>query len=129
MAQRGRALATNPSRATCDLIDRRDQFSCVRCGASINGGSRHHRKLRRHGDHTAANLILLCGSGTTGCHGWVHANVLLSYKQGWLIHSWHSSTEVPILVRGRGLLLNIEGQIETMNEAEAAARMTELGLD
>lgn len=33
----------------------------------------------------AANLIVLCGSGVTGCHGWVESNRDKAYEQGWLI--------------------------------------------
>lgn len=58
--------------------------------------SRHHRQLRRHGDHSAANLILLCGSGTTGCHGWVHANPALSYEMGWLLKGWQTPEVEPV---------------------------------
>lgn len=55
----------------------RDQWTCVRGGESIRGHdySIHHRVARgmggsRHAARPSA-LIVLCGSGTTGCHGWV----------------------------------------------------------
>jgi hypothetical protein len=35
--------------------------------------------------HTAANLVTLCGSGTTGCHGHVHAHPEQAYDTGWMI--------------------------------------------
>ncbi len=67
---------SNPSRALCALVDARDGQRCVRCGVSLTvvAGSRHHRLRRREGGHSASVLVLLCGSGTTGCHGWVHAH-------------------------------------------------------
>ena len=34
------------------------------------------------------NLMTVCGSGTTGCHGMIHANPEQSYAYGWLVHPW-----------------------------------------
>lgn len=34
----------------------------------------HHRQPRPVGPNTMENLVHLCGSGTTGCHGWVEHN-------------------------------------------------------
>lgn len=67
---------SNPPKKVTDLVDARDGQSCQRCGASLEvvSGSRHHRIRRRDGGHATSILILLCGSGTTGCHGWVHAH-------------------------------------------------------
>lgn len=44
----------------------------------------HHRKLRRHGDHTPENLVALCRVG----HRWVHDHVAVSYAHGLLLRSW-----------------------------------------
>lgn len=43
---------------------------CVRCGAR---GSNRHEKLPRSrgGRRDEFNTVVLCGSGTHGCHGWV----------------------------------------------------------
>jgi hypothetical protein len=47
--------------------------ACVRCGR--RAASWHHRLARgRGGPDDAYNCIPLCGSGTTGCHGWVEHN-------------------------------------------------------
>ena len=55
----------------------------------------HHRKRKSHGvDNTPPNLIPVCGSGTTGCHGYVHANPAISYEKGWLVHSWDDPAEI-----------------------------------
>lgn len=46
---------------------------CVACGRPP--GSVHHVIPRGEGgDDVAANLVLLCGTGTTGCHGAHHGN-------------------------------------------------------
>ena len=43
----------------------------------------HHRKLRRHGDHSADNLVTLFLVG----HRWVHDHVAVSYAHGLLLRS------------------------------------------
>jgi hypothetical protein len=43
---------------------------CVMCGQ--RGSNRHERVPRSQGGpRDAFNTVILCGSGTTGCHGWV----------------------------------------------------------
>lgn len=122
-------MRAGPTPAVCAAVDRRDRYSCVRCGRGIDGGSRHHRQLRRFGNHTITNLILLCGSGTTGCHGWVHGNVALAYEAGWLVHSWHTPDSVPVLHQGTWTILT-EGSATMyhITESEARERMTKLGV-
>lgn len=92
-----RTRATEFTPATRRVILERDGSRCVRCLRAVEGApaSIHHRKLRRHGDHSAANGIVLCGTGTTGCHGWVHAHPELAYAHGWMVHSWDDPESVP----------------------------------
>lgn len=96
-----------PSKETCELVDRRDSYRCVRCGVSLytTYGARHHRKLRSHSygqeKHSASNLIDLCES----CHGWVHAHPEESYENGWMVHGWDNPTLVPVTVGGNGRFL------------------------
>lgn len=33
------------------------------------------------------NLIRLCGTGTTGCHGWVESHRTEALRTGWLVAS------------------------------------------
>jgi hypothetical protein len=76
-----------PTAKTCRAVDERDRQCCKRCGISLEvvAGSRHHRKRRRDGGHETSNLVLLCGSGTTGCHGWAHANPAAARASGYII--------------------------------------------
>jgi hypothetical protein len=55
----------------CVLAER----SCRACGQPA--GSAHHLVPRggpHYGDDVAANLVALCGDGTSGCHGAWHGN-------------------------------------------------------
>jgi hypothetical protein len=55
----------------------RDGLACVRCGISVAASPRsiHHRQPRGMGGtrgpeiHRLSLLVLVCGTGTTGCHG------------------------------------------------------------
>lgn len=78
--------------------------------------SLHHRKPRGMGGtkdpgiHSPANIIVLCGSGTTGCHGWVEQHRAESYDLGLLVHRTDDPSAVPVrLSRGLGLLLDDGG--------------------
>ena len=73
----------------------RQGWHCLRCGTNIHDPSRwpgrsgHHRQLRRAADpdvrHSPANIVILCGSGTTGCHGWVHQHVAEAERLGLIV--------------------------------------------
>jgi hypothetical protein len=89
--------------------------------------SRHHRSARQMGGtanpaiHSLANLMLVCGHGTDGCHGWIEEHARGDapseemYQRGLLIrHSvpgkWTADTDpsrVPVtLGGGRRVLLH-----------------------
>lgn len=72
---------------------------CARCGVEIwNNGSRHHRKLRsRGGGDEVSNGVLLCGSGTTGCHGWAHAHPAEATRLGFIVPRHANPLTWPIL--------------------------------
>lgn len=125
--------------AIAHAVDERDEQKCVRCGVWIEGnGSRHHRQRRAVGGHIRPNLILLCGSGTTGCHGWAHANPALARLAGYIVASWVADVAgVPVLVAAAGdlagsrmvwMLLTVEGDRNPIDTLEAIERMDEMGL-
>ncbi|SDL15101.1 hypothetical protein SAMN05428985_11071 [Nocardioides sp. YR527] len=53
-----------------------------------------------------ANLITLCGSGTTGCHGWVEANPTMGRHLGLSVSRYGlPPAEVPVLTWRDGFVL------------------------
>lgn len=92
-----------PTQETLRFVEHRDRYRCVRCGKPLENqpASHHHRKLRSQSagasdKHAAYNLICLCGSGTTGCHGWVHAHPAKAYEMGLMVHAWQDPRDVPV---------------------------------
>lgn len=89
----------------------RDGNRCAKCaGWSAEGMNLHHRQLRSQGGkNVLSNLISLCGSGTTGCHGWVHASPAKSRDLGLIVPSWAEPDEMPVRTwHGLVLLTNDE---------------------
>lgn len=96
-----------------EMVKKRDNQSCTRCGR--HGGNVHHRRMRSQSPkavvHNVENLIVLCGSGTTGCHGWVHANPAESYENGWLVRSYQEPEFEPVTdCEGGRWILDSQGE-------------------
>lgn len=78
------------------LVRQRDGHRCLRCDRSIldSPASIHHRVPRRMGGTSdprsddPRNLVTLCGTGTTGCHGWVESNRNEARESGWLLRDY-----------------------------------------
>jgi hypothetical protein len=105
----------NPTTTTRATVLDRDEYRCVRCGCYVGFGefSVHHRRPRGMGgtkrpeSNLPANLLTLCGTGTTGCHGWVESHRTSATADGLLI-SQHADPElIPVhTYRGKVLLSN-----------------------
>lgn len=90
----------------------RDGPTCRRCGVWIEGqlGSLHHRKLRgratpKRDYDLVENLVVLCGSGTSGCHGWAHGHPKDAHEEGWVCWTWEKPAERPCLTTYRTLVM------------------------
>lgn len=101
------------------IIDR-DHMACVRCGRAVDAGSfgysLQHRDNRGMGGtrderiNLPANGIVLCGSGTTECHGWVEDHETEAARCGWVVLSWADPETVPVLTHtGAWVLLSNKG--------------------
>lgn len=97
-----------------DRVVEREDHCCIKCGQWAEGGSLHHRKLRSQGGkNTLENLVLAHGSGTTGCHGWMHHERHDSAAQGYIVRPWQDPADVPVEVYGHGLVyLTRDGRYE-----------------
>lgn len=111
-------------RAVAELVRWRDRDRCVRCGIYTPGGSIHHRQGRGGPDpHRPAALGLFCGSGTTGCHGYVHVHPAESYANGWMVRRLGTVVceKVPMRTHQGWVLCNADGtttQVEVTDYAD-----------
>ncbi|MGB3443852.1 MAG: HNH endonuclease signature motif containing protein [Actinophytocola sp.] len=89
-------------KAIREAVLERDDHACVRCGVAIQRPyySLQHRDPRGAGGsrllHTMANLVTLCGSGTTRCHGHVESYRDESKAHGWLVPNGAVPEEWPV---------------------------------
>jgi hypothetical protein len=124
-----------------ELVTLRDAGVCVKCRRvhPVFGVNRDHRKDRSVGGLTvASNLQLLCGSGTTGCHGWKSANPKEAAAEGWAVPGWPSAdpkkwparrwirTDFGTL-RLAWVLYDDDGGWIEITKSQAATAMTEMG--
>jgi hypothetical protein len=67
----------------------------------------HHRKNRSQGGGWCpSNGLDVCGSGTTGCHGFITAHPKLSYEYGYSVRMGLTDpAQVPVRLAGRGWTL------------------------
>lgn len=83
-------MTTSPvTPATRALVADRSAGFCEVCGARA-GTNIHHRAPRGMGGtkrniHTCEWLLHVCGSGTTGCHGYIETHRDEAYEKGWLL--------------------------------------------
>ena len=104
-----RHRSTGPSSTTVEAVLERAQWSCELCSAELGDRrgedySVHHRRPRQMGGtrwagiNLPSNLLILCGSGADGCHGWVEANRSASVAAGWLVLSRQDPAHVQVLI-------------------------------
>lgn len=111
-------VISTPSKDLRMLVIGRSGFRCERCGKRLGEGehvSVHHRTPRGMGGshderlNLMSNLMALCGSGTTGCHGWIESNRDEARENGWLVSRNDNPAEIKVTVIGECVYLNNEG--------------------
>lgn len=90
------------SRAMVELIRERDGHRCVGCGTTQDLTTQHRIARGMGGTGRGGDLALviaspvngltLCGSGTTGCHGWAERNRAAAARLGWSVSRIAAST-------------------------------------
>ena len=102
-----------------EIVKARAGERCERCGTNWSEfWSIHHRRPRGMGGskraeiNSPANLILLCGSGTTGCHGWIESNRAQAYEDGLLVRSGVDPRSVPVRLRAGRVWLLPDGDMQ-----------------
>ena len=117
-SDRGGSLAVQISSDTRETVKVRDGYRCIRCRAAAgeNGAlNLHHRQARGQGGSrdplsaSPANLLTLCGSGTTGCHGWVEFHRSQAEALGFIVRHGIDPATVPVWIDGYRWMLRHDG--------------------
>lgn len=88
----------------------RDGGRCLGCGATSPLNVQHRQARGMGGRHGAAvgpsraapNLLTLCGSGTTGCHGWATMHPTSATTLGWSVPGYADAAAVPCYILDNG---------------------------
>lgn len=119
------------------IVTERDGGACVKCHRAhpVHGVNWDHRKNRGQGGLWAAsNGQLLCGSGTTGCHGWKTQNPAAAAAEGWAVPAWADPLTYPArryveglygILRLQWVLYRDDGQWEEITVENAERRIRE----
>ncbi|MFC7382187.1 HNH endonuclease [Sphaerisporangium rhizosphaerae] len=97
----------------------RDRHRCVVCGRDVTGNSTGpraaglpyvlHRRNRRL-TPTPPNLVIVCGTGGTGCRAWLRAHRAEAFAAGLLIGTRDVAEQVPVVTHADGwVLLTADG--------------------
>lgn len=101
---------------TARLVHDRSGGVCEVCGAA-RATNLHHRLARGMGGTKAAIhgpdwLLHLCGTGTTGCHGYIESHPEVSYARGWKIRRNRDPSTAPVQLGGQWVILLPNGEVE-----------------
>lgn len=99
------------------LMWQRAFSACESCGRGLDRSQRgrqwsaHHRKPRGMGGSGDARLgepsngLILCGTGTTGCHGKFESKRARAIELGVIIDGDHNPADVPVWLYQFGMVL------------------------
>jgi hypothetical protein len=59
--------------------------------------------------NAAANLVVLCGTGTTGCHGWAESNIAAAQLEGFVLEQWQDPASEPLTLHIGRVFLRDDG--------------------
>ena len=122
--RRPKPADTGPDATTVAAVWARDHGRCVRCGRGLGPArgwdwSMQHRRARQGTDsrpdtNQPTNLILLCGSATTGCHGHVESYRAEARAGGWAVRQSDVPAAMPVRHAVHGwVLLSADGSHTT----------------
>jgi hypothetical protein len=102
------------------IVRERAEERCELCGMARGTNFSHRVSRGQGGLWTPANGQWLCGSGTTGCHGRLHANPDWAYRHGLMLRRGSNPTGIPVLYRGARVLLDDEGGVSMLPDSPGA---------
>jgi hypothetical protein len=105
-----------------ELLYARSGRICELCGMRRATNAHHRRAAGRHWD--VWNLLDLCGSGTTGCHGFVTEHAKVARDFGWVVLSRHDPLWTPVVIWSRWRYLSRDGGYVRPRDGESGVPAT-----
>jgi hypothetical protein len=87
------------------IVRERSGGICEVCGIAYATNFHDRKNRSQGGKREPANGLDVCGSGTTGCHGFITGHPKLSYENGWSVRSGGNPAEVPVRLPRHGWVL------------------------
>jgi len=91
------------------LVRARSGGVCEVCGNARATNYQHRKNRSQGGLWSASNGLAVCGTGTTGCHGRIHANPAEAVSKGHQVRSYADPLLIPVLTRHGWLRLTDAG--------------------
>lgn len=112
---------SGPTPKTRQIVWTRAGSRCEVCGTNLltAPNSIHHRRRRGMGGNRSvwinqpSNLILICGTGVTGCHGHIESYRTAAYDAGLLLRDGEMPWEHPVQLLQGLVYLTDEGDYAT----------------
>lgn len=104
---------TGFSKQVRDIITRRAQGICERCGCAAPAYQLHHRRPRSMGGSKRAdtnqpsNGLYVC----VACHCAIESDRELSLENGWLVRQGQAPADIPVMRHGSSVYLSDDGTI------------------
>lgn len=98
------------------LRERADNY-CEVCGLAFATNAHHRKNRSQGGGDELSNLMFLCGSGVTGCHGQITEHPAESYINGWSVRQPRNPLHVPVMYRGGWVTLDNLGNLHDVRPA------------
>jgi hypothetical protein len=119
---------TGPTRQVRHTVKARAAMCCERCSVPVAAMPHevHHRRPRGAGGSSRpdtnlpSNLVLLCGTSTSGCHGFCESERDAAREEGFLVRQGADPALQPVLhARFGRVLLDAAGGVTPYREAAA----------
>lgn len=121
---------TGISRKTRAVVLQRAEGRCERCGIPLDGFfySIQHRRARGMGGsklpgtNLPGNLVALCGSATTGCHGWTESHPTEAWVVGLRVGQSEDPTKRALKRLDEWVLLADDGTFRVVRASHSSLR-------
>jgi 5-methylcytosine-specific restriction endonuclease McrA len=83
---------------------------CEKCGSAGPLSMDHLKNRSQGGDWAPSNIVVLCGDGVLGCHGWKTLYPTEARAQGWRLLRDDPVGVVPILHHALGMRVRLDDE-------------------